>query len=329
MADILCKGRVKRTKTKAEQEREGTTNKEVAEEVDVKQSVSAMQELYSDSVFRSGTDAIAVCQVDGYSVLGGANTDIFGGGRSNVYQSYQSSSANNQGEVDGEVDETVGYAGTDKVEQDIVRQSGIEELYGDVDFDPDVHGNDDVDQMPNELLSDDEGERALNQMSLGSESDEDDEFDEEEEANAFKGRKGFKAMMRKARGDKVGVEEIVSSKAGKSTAYRRDYDDVKDEGEANGQDASRKKRRIEVASRDAWGNRVLSKDAVIEEMWLANGKIELLVLMRTFGISKKMRKSDPEKVKAFMTIVSEVAIKRDSDSKLMLKQQYYQNRASS
>ncbi|GMI09770.1 hypothetical protein TrRE_jg2533, partial [Triparma retinervis] len=143
MADIMCAGSVRRLKTKAERKDEGLTNTEDWGSVGVVQSKAAREELLRDSVFAADVRGGATMAVGsgGYLVTGGGNDEEFGDKMQ--FGNVQVQQGENYNEIEGKA---IGFSGTDKVEQDIVRQGDFNVLYDDVDFDPDLYGNDDVDQ---------------------------------------------------------------------------------------------------------------------------------------------------------------------------------------
>ena len=62
---------------------------------------------------------------------------------------------------------------------------------------------------------------------------------------------------------------------------------------------------------------MLSKEAVRKHVWLNNGSIKMVELLRVFSISKK----DKARTGEFVEIVSELCLK-DKDDTLVLKQHY-------
>ncbi|GMI35973.1 hypothetical protein TrCOL_g11260 [Triparma columacea] len=325
MADIMGKGEVRRKKTKAERLNEGLTNTEDWGEVKVVQSRGAREELLRDSVFAEdvqGNNTMAIAE-DGYVVTGGGNDEEFG--EKMQFTSVQVSSVSNYNEIEGK---QIGFSGTDKVDQDIVRQGDFGVLYDDVDFEPDVEFNDDVDQEENEIMED----ASDNDMDPNMDSS-DESVGEGEEAKGFKGKKGTLAMLKRARGEDVEDEEIVGKSGGKTTAYKVDYDDEvegeeeeeekrkrEDVEEGGGEGGGGKRRKVDLMETDEQGRRKLTKEAVRNEIWLNGGKITMKSLCKTFGIQKKDKGTD--RVTEFLRIVAELSKKEKGE--LVLKQ-HFQN----
>jgi hypothetical protein len=241
------------------------------------------------------------------------------------FTSVQVSSVSNYNEIEGK---QIGFSGTDKVDQDIVRQGDFGVLYDDVDFEPDVEFNDDVDQEENEIMEDaSDGDMDPNMDSS------DESVGEGEEAKGFKGKKGTLAMLKRARGEDVEDEEIVGKSGGKTTAYKVDYDDEvegeeeeeekrkrEDVEEGGGEGGGGKRRKVDLMETDEQGRRKLTKEAVRNEIWLNGGKITMKSLCKTFGIQKKDKGTD--RVTEFLRIVAELSKKEKGE--LVLKQ-HFQN----
>jgi len=230
----------------------------------------------------------------------------------------------NYNEIEGK---KFGFSGTDKVEQDIVRQGDFGVLYDDVDFDPDLYGNDDVDQEENEIM---EGAEDDDFDPLKNESDESE--GEDEEAKGLRNKKGTLAMLKRARGEAVDDEEIVGKAGHKKTAYKTDYDDVAEDEESEEdekrkreeveeeEDRQGKRRKVDLMETDELGRRKLTKEAVRNEIWLNGGKITMNNLCKTFGIKRKDKGT--ERLEEFLRIVGELSKKEKGQ--LVLKQ-HYQN----
>jgi hypothetical protein len=276
-------------------------------------------------------------------VLGGANDALFGGRqRFASYQPGGSSSASHRKDgsasaAGGEAQEERGADGA--AMSDDFYQRDVQAEYEELDYDANEQfDDDDVDVGETEVVEDGED----------YEPDEDDEDDGDREeaisgAEGLASVAGFKMMLAKARGEvqqeKLAVEstEGTADAAGKKTDEQRQDEDgdhmakIMAAAEKSAQAAKEKvsavvdkKPAVSAIQVDENGLRIITLDAVRNEIWLNHGSIPVKRLMKIFDVKKK---SSAERQDKFREVIKELcAMKTDAvGGKILVLKQHYAN----
>jgi hypothetical protein len=120
-------------------------------------------------------------------------------------------------------------------------------------------------------------------------------------------------MNMKAAGEDVDDEEIAASGKkgkGRKTAYDRELkvEEEKTESKKRGREEEEEPdaKKLRVAE-DSKGRRVLDRDSVVREMWVAGGSVHFKELMKAFSITSKSKR---DRLEAFKAILKEVSVKK-------------------
>jgi hypothetical protein len=269
-------------------------------------------------------------------VLGGANDAVFGGRMK--FANFRGDEPQAIHAADSGAQEERGADGAAMA--DDFYQRDVQAEYDELDYDANEQfDDDDVDVGETEVIADGDG------YEQDDDEDDDEDLEVEESISGAEGLAsvaGFKMMLAKARGD-VPAEKATSSSDGVdgSNGNRKTEETKQEEqgdhmakimaaAEKSAQAAKERatlapaKKPVSAIQVDENGLRVISLDAVRNEIWLNHGSIPVKRLMKIFDVKKK---SSAERQEKFREVIKELCtMKTDAvGGKILVLKQHYSN----